>query len=68
MLVLSRKNLESLFIKVPMQDGTEKTIKVQVVGAGGKGKVVRLGVEADRDVTILRQELLEKVQENNAAK
>ena len=58
MLVLSRRNLESLYIKVPMPDGTEKQIKVQVVGTG---KSVRLGIEADRDVTILRHELMEKV-------
>lgn len=56
MLVLSRKNLESLYIKVPMPDGAEKVIKVQVVGTG---KMVRIGVEADRDVIILREELLE---------
>lgn len=56
MLVLSRKNLESLYIKVPYPDGTEEVIKVQVVGTG---KLVRLGIEADRKVTVLRQELLE---------
>lgn len=62
MLVLSRKNLESLIIKVPPTT-TEKSIKVQVVGTG---KVVRLGIEADKDVSILRNELLEKL--NDAAK
>lgn len=56
MLVLSRKNLQSLYFSVPLPDGQVKKIKVQVVGIG---KSVRLGVEADKDVTILRDELVD---------
>ena len=65
MLVLSRKNLESLQITVPYPDGTKEVIKVQVVGI--TGKLARLGIEADRKVTILRQELIEGKTETEAA-
>jgi sRNA-binding carbon storage regulator CsrA len=66
MLVLSRRNLESLLIKMPLLDadgkqkvdGNNKKLwkvaKVQIVGTG---KLVRLGIQADPDVIILRQEL-----------
>lgn len=79
MLVLSRRNLESLLIKMPLldADGKQKVdeknnklwkvAKVQIVGTG---KLVRLGIQADPDVIILRQELedREKHQEETAAK
>jgi sRNA-binding carbon storage regulator CsrA len=55
MLVLSRKAMESVWAFVQMPDGSKKKIKIQVVGTG---KMVRLGIEADDDVTILREELL----------
>jgi carbon storage regulator CsrA len=60
MLVLTRKNKESIFIKVKNDDGTEETIKIQVVGTG---KLVRLGIEAPKKYPIFREELLEKVGE-----
>jgi sRNA-binding carbon storage regulator CsrA len=79
MLVLSRRNLESLLIKMPLLDAEGKqkvddknnklwkVAKVQIVGTG---KLVRLGIQADPDVIILRQELedREKHQEETAAK
>lgn len=79
MLVLSRRNLESLLIKMPLldADGKQKVddknnklwkvAKVQIVGTG---KLVRLGIQADPDIIILRQELedREKHQEETAAK
>ncbi len=55
MLVLTRKNKESVFIKVKNSDGTEETIKIQVVGTG---KLVRLGIEAPKKFPIYREELL----------
>jgi len=56
MLVLSRKNMQSLYFNVPLPDGTIKKIKVQVLDIG---RYVRLGVEADKDVTVLRDELVD---------
>ena len=79
MLVLSRRNLQSLYLNMKMdnvkaaiealeQGDSDKAlgllkkiggkqIKVQVVGIG---KSVRLGIQADSDVTILRDELVDK--------
>lgn len=56
MLVLTRRNLQGIHIDVPMPDNTIKKIIVQVVGIGSS---VKLGIEADKDVTILRDELVE---------
>lgn len=61
MLVLSRKMMESLYLIMEGPDGKKKKIKVQIVGTG---KMVRLGIEAEKDVTILREELLEKDEQN----
>ena len=55
MLVLTRKNKESIYIKVKNEDGTEETIKIQVVGTG---KLVRLGIDAPKKYPIFREELL----------
>lgn len=52
MLVLSRKKDETILIKQPGQ----KTIKITVVRIDNKNKV-RLGIEAEPDVSILRSEL-----------
>ena len=57
MLVLTRKNKESLYIKVKNDDGTNEVIKIQVVGIG---KHVRLGIEAPKKWPIYREELMEK--------
>jgi len=54
MLVLSRKNGESVVI-----DGA---IKVQVIAV--RGKVVRLGIEAPKEVPVHRSEIYERIQQN----
>ena len=55
MLVLSRKKDEKLLIKTPMGEEVEITI----VNIDGKNRV-RLGIKADKQITILRSELVEK--------
>jgi sRNA-binding carbon storage regulator CsrA len=64
MLVLSRRNLQSLYLNVKMPDDSIKQIKVQIVGIG---KQVRLGIQADSDVTILRDELVKKSEKDKLA-
>lgn len=58
MLVLSRKKDETILIKQPGQ----KPIKITVVRIDNKNKV-RIGIEADQEVSILRSEL-ENVNKN----
>ena len=53
MLVLSRKNGEAVII-----DGCIKVTILEV-----RGNVVRLGIEAPKEVTVLRGELLERSRE-----
>lgn len=53
MLVLSRKENESIVVKLP--NGQKIIVKVQRI----TGNVVRLGIEAPKDIAIVRQELLE---------
>lgn len=62
MLVLTRRPEESLVLTVP---GTGEPIVVAVLGVDGDK--VRLGVQAPRSVTVLRQELCEAVREQNLA-
>ena len=57
MLVLARKLDESIVI------GDDITIKVISIDKG----VVKFGIEAPRDVSIMRSELLEDVKESNLA-
>ena len=52
MLVLSRREGESLVIVIP---GTDGAIKVRVMKAGTQ---VSLGIDAPREVAVLRQELV----------
>lgn len=52
MLVLSRKKDETIIIRVPGHDD----VKLTVVRIDNMNKV-RIGVEADKDVVILRSEL-----------
>jgi len=52
MLVLSRKKDETIVIK---RDG-QTDIKITIVRIDNKNKV-RVGIEADKDVTVLRSEL-----------
>ncbi len=54
MLVLSRKKDETIVIK---RDG-QSDIRVTIVRIDNKNKV-RVGIEADKDVTVLRSELQE---------
>ncbi len=58
MLVLSRKKNEGILIK-----GEDGDIRIVVIEAD-KGKV-RLGIEAPRGCTILREELLTEIKEAN---
>ena len=54
MLVLSRKINEKIFVAVP---GRENPIVVQIIRVSGDGKV-SIGIEADRNIEIAREELL----------
>ena len=55
MLVLSRKKDETILLK---KKG-EKDIKITVVRIDNKNKV-RIGIEADKDVAVVRSELLDR--------
>ena len=55
MLILTRRIGETLMI------GDEVTIKV----LGVKGNQVRLGVNAPKDISVHREEIYEKIQEEN---
>ena len=57
MLVLARKLDESIVI------GEDITIKIISVDKG----VVKLGIDAPRDVSIVRNELLEDIKDSNIA-
>jgi carbon storage regulator CsrA len=57
MLVLSRKKDETIIVRIPGRED----IKLTVVRIDNLNKV-RIGVEADKDVVILRSELDEKIQ------
>jgi len=56
MLVLTRKIGESIIIK------TSTGEEIEVVVLDTNGKQVRLGTEAASDVTVLREELLERME------
>lgn len=58
MLVLSRKNLES--VVVGGADRLKRLVKVTVLEI--KGGSVRLGFEADADVPVHRSEVWERIQ------
>ena len=57
MLVLSRKKDETIIVRIPGRED----IRLTVVRIDNMNKV-RIGVEADKDVVILRSELDEKIQ------
>ena len=61
MLVLSRKKEEKIIIRAP---GTGDIV-VTVVRIDNQNRV-RLGIEADENVTILRSELDQKTESNNS--
>jgi carbon storage regulator CsrA len=52
MLVLSRKKDETIILKAPGMDD----IKITVVRIDNRNKV-RIGIEADKEITVLRSEL-----------
>ena len=62
MLVLSRKKDETIILKGP--DMPE--IRITVVRIDNRNKV-RLGIEADKDVTVLRSELATNGQDTSEA-
>lgn len=62
MLVLTRRSEESLVITLP---DTGERVVVSVLGVDGDR--VRLGIQAPRRVTVLRQELCDAVREQNLA-
>ena len=64
MLVLSRKNLQS--VVVGGADGSHRLLKVTVLGINGSN--VRLGFEADADVPVHRLEVWERINGNGRAK
>jgi carbon storage regulator CsrA len=55
MLVLSRKKDETIILKGPNMDD----IKITIVRIDNRNKV-RIGIEADKDITVLRSELSNK--------
>ena len=57
MLVLARKLDESIVL------GDDITVKIISIDKG----VVKLGIDAPRDISIIRSELLEDVKESNLA-
>lgn len=59
MLVLSRKKDEAIVIK---RDG-QSDIRITIVRIDNRNKV-RIGIEADKDVTVLRSELNEEPSQN----
>ena len=61
MLVLSRKKDEAIILRVPGHDD----IRLIVVRIDNMNKV-RLGIEAERDVVVLRSELDTRTRENVA--
>lgn len=60
MLVLSRKKDEKIILKCP----DYPDIKITVVRIDNKNKV-RIGIEADKEITVLRSELDDQTTDNN---
>ena len=63
MLVLSRKKDETIIVRIPGRED----IKLTVVRIDNMNKV-RIGVEADKDVVVLRSELDEKIKKAAAVR
>lgn len=63
MLVLSRKKDEAIVLK---REG-QPDIKITIVRIDNKNKV-RIGIEADKEVTVLRSELAENAVEEETIK
>ncbi len=62
MLVLSRKKDETIIVKIPGRED----IKLTIVKIDNLNKV-RVGVEADKEIVILRAELDEKIETEKKA-
>lgn len=62
MLVLSRKKDETIIVKIPGRED----IKLTIVKIDNLNKV-RVGVEADKEIVILRAELDEKIESEKKA-
>ena len=60
MLVLSRKNAESVI--VGSSDGLGSTVKVTVLDIGYRS--VRLGFETNKDIPVYREEVWERIRDN----
>ena len=56
MLVLTRKTDESIFINE----------NIEVVVLGIQGNKVRLGIEAPKDVSIIRREIIAEISQHNS--
>jgi carbon storage regulator len=65
MLVLSRKKDERIIVQVPAS-AVERVIEIVVVEI--RGDKVRIGLEADRDVTIHREEVAAAIARETATK
>lgn len=63
MLVLSRKKDETIIVRIPGKED----IRLTVVRIDNMNKV-RIGVEAEKDVVVLRSELDEKIEKTAMAK
>ncbi len=63
MLVLSRKKDETIIVKIPGRED----IKLTIVKIDNLNKV-RVGVEADKEIVILRAELDEKIETEKKAR
>ena len=63
MLVLSRKNLQS--VVVGGADGSHRLLKITVLGINGSN--VKLGFEAEADVPVHRSEVWERINGNGEA-
>lgn len=61
MLILTRRAGESLFIAKPGESPKEGDVKISVLGF--RGNQVRIGIEAPDDVKVLREELMERNQD-----
>ena len=62
MLVLSRKKDEQIYLQVP---GLKKPIVLTIVRIDNRNKV-RIGITAEKDVTVLRSELAQNTVELDA--
>jgi len=61
MLILTRRIGESLVIDNPVSGGEPITVTV----LGVKGNQIRIGIDAPKDITILREELISDVHNLN---